>query len=222
MMETSLADMKTGFPQAPEPIQGIPNLQSMIKLLFHLCPCVQTQRSQAFATVNLLFCAAPSEVYAFLTAEVYPAAFAPFPPVLPDVPSYTACMYDNKHAAAKAMHAIDKKTWVDIITMNTALANIFLEALSLQVRASFLQRRLRELNIVFIHMFVWFVNHYGKLWQRIVKQKVSKWRLTGILPTGIPLAVLTHSSSASLPARCLQDAPTSQWLTRTLSTLAFA
>jgi hypothetical protein len=31
-METSLADMKAGFPFAPEPIQGIPTLESLIKL----------------------------------------------------------------------------------------------------------------------------------------------------------------------------------------------
>jgi hypothetical protein len=60
------------------------------------------------------------------------------------------------------MHAINKKTRVDMVTMNTALANIFLKALSLQVCASFLQRRLRKLIIIFVNMFLWFVNHYGK------------------------------------------------------------
>jgi hypothetical protein len=53
---------------------------------------------------------------------------------------------------------INKKTWADNVTMNTALANIFLEALSLQVRASFLQWHLCEPNIVFVNMFMWFVD----------------------------------------------------------------
>jgi hypothetical protein len=60
------------------------------------------------------------------------------------------------------MHAINKKTRADIITMNTALTNVFLEALSLQVRASFLQQRLHKPNIIFVDMFVWFVGYYGK------------------------------------------------------------
>ncbi len=89
--------------------------------------------------MNLLFCAAPPVVYAFLTAEAYPANFAPFPPIVPDVPDNTECTNDNKHATVKAAHAINKKMQVDIVTMNTTLADIFLKALSLQVRASFLQ-----------------------------------------------------------------------------------
>ncbi len=60
------------------------------------------------------------------------------------------------------MHTINKKTRADIVTMNTALAKVFLNALSSQVRTSFLQRRLCKPNIVFVDMFVWFVDHYGK------------------------------------------------------------
>jgi hypothetical protein len=56
----------------------------------------------------------------------------------------------------------DKKTQADIITMNTALANVFLEALSSQVRASFQQWRLCKPNTVFVDLFLWFVNQYGK------------------------------------------------------------
>ena len=151
MTETSLADMKMGFPQAPEPIQGIPTLQPLIKLLFHICRCGQTQRSPASTTMNLLFCAAPPDMYAFLTAEAYQTAtvFAPFPSIVPDVPNYTECTHDNKQATVKATHTIDKKTQADIITMNTALAHIFLEALSLQVRTSILQWCLRTPNIGF-------------------------------------------------------------------------
>jgi hypothetical protein len=53
----------------------------------------------------------------------------------------------------------DKKTKVDIVKMNTALANIFLKAMSSQVRASFQhqQRGLRKPNIVFVDLFLWFV-----------------------------------------------------------------
>jgi hypothetical protein len=46
--------------------------------------------------------------------------------------------------------------------MNTALTNVFLEAMSSQVRASFQQRRLHKPNIVFVDLFLWFVNQYGK------------------------------------------------------------
>jgi hypothetical protein len=60
------------------------------------------------------------------------------------------------------MHAINKKMRADIVTMNTTLANVFLKTLSSQVHASFLQLRLCKPNIVFVDMFMWFVNHYRK------------------------------------------------------------
>ncbi len=148
MTETSLTDMKTGFPQDLESIQGIPTLQSLIELLFNLCCYAQMQRSPASATMNLLFCAAPPDVYAFLTAEAYPTPFASFLPIVPDVSDYTVCTNDNKRATVKATCAINKKTRADIVTTNTALANIFLKVLPLQVHA----------NIVFVNMFVWFVD----------------------------------------------------------------
>ncbi len=85
-METSLADMKAGFPFAPEPIQGIPTLESLIELLFHMCRCAQTHRSPASDTTNLLFRACPCPIYGFFTADAYPDAFAPIPPPVDKVP----------------------------------------------------------------------------------------------------------------------------------------
>jgi hypothetical protein len=162
MTETTLSDMKGGFPPSPKPIQGIPMLQSLIKLLFHLCHCAQTQRLPASVMMNLLFYAAPRDVYAFLTTEAYPDAFAPFPPKVPNVPDYTVCIDNKDHARVWATHAQNKKTQADIVMMNSALANAFLEAMSSQVHASSQQRHLREPNIVFVDLFLWFVNQYGK------------------------------------------------------------
>jgi hypothetical protein len=163
LTETSMADTKAGFPPAPEPIQGIPNLQSLIDLLFYMCHCSQMHRSSASTTMNLLFCAAPKDVNAFLTKDAYPAAFVPFPPTVPDIPDFSTCPDKTKHATACATYALAKKTQANIITMNIALADIFLECLSSQVCASFQQQHLRKPNLIFIDMLLWFVNHYGKI-----------------------------------------------------------
>jgi hypothetical protein len=163
MMEITLSDMKAGFPPSPEPIQGIPTLQSLIELLFHLCRCAQTQRLLASVTMNLLFCAASRDVYAFLTTKVYLDTFAPFPPEVPNVPNYTVCVDDNNCTTVWVMHVQNKKTQADNITMNSALADVFLEAMSSQVHASSQQRHLCEPNIIFVNLFLWFVNQYGKM-----------------------------------------------------------
>jgi hypothetical protein len=98
---------------------------------------------------------------------------------MPDAPYYTAYTNNNKHPTVKAMHAINKKMLADIVTMNTALANVSLEALSLQVCASFLQRRLCKPDIVFVDMFMWFINHYRKTMAEDCKanrqRKAANW-----------------------------------------------
>ncbi len=162
LTETSLVDMEAGFSPAPEPIQGIPNLQSLIDLLFYMCCCSQMHCSPVSATMNLLFCAAPKNVYPFLTKEVYPTAFAPIPPMVLEVPNFSTCNYKYDRTTARTTHALAKKLQVDIITMNIALADIFLECHSSQVGASFQQQHLCKPNLVFIDMFLWFVSHYGK------------------------------------------------------------
>jgi hypothetical protein len=111
--------------------------------------------------MNILFCATPCNVYAFLSLEAYPNAYAPFPAEVLDVPDFAACTDDNDRAMVRATHARDKKNRADIVTMNTALADIFLKVMSAQVRASFRQRRLRKPNIIFVDLFLWFVNQYG-------------------------------------------------------------
>ncbi len=120
-------------------------------------------RSPASEAMNLLFCTCPRNVYGFFTADPYPTGFAPFPPVIDKVPDYTGCVDDNNHASKRTKDALDKKTRADIITMNAALTNVFLNAHSSQVRGSFQQWRLHEPNIVFVDMFEWFVGHYGKM-----------------------------------------------------------
>jgi hypothetical protein len=88
---TSLADMKAAFPNGPNPIQGIPTPELLNQLLFHMCCCAQTHRSPASATMNLLFCACPVNIYGFFTSETYPdATYAPISAVVDNMPDYTA------------------------------------------------------------------------------------------------------------------------------------
>jgi hypothetical protein len=77
------------------------------------------------------------------------------------VSDYTHCTDENDHATTRAKHALNKKTRADIITMNAALTDVFLNAISARVCATFQKRRLREPNIVFVNMFEWFAQHYG-------------------------------------------------------------
>ena len=100
--------------------------------------------------MNLLFCVCPRPIYRFFTADVYPDAFAPIPPVADKVTDYTSCTNKNDRATNCARHALDKKTRADIITMNAALTDVFLDAVLVGVRTAFQQRRLHEPNIVFV------------------------------------------------------------------------
>jgi hypothetical protein len=175
-------------------------LQPLIKLLFHLCRCAQTQRSPASATMNLLFCTAPRDDYVFLSSEVYPNAFAPFLPEVPDMPDITTCIDNNDRAMVQAMHARNKKTRADIGTINTTLAIVFLEVMSSQVRASFQQRRLRKQTL-----FLWtsssgLWNNTAKQRPRTARQTANAWPPTGTLPTDLMPSSFAFSPAPPTPA----------------------
>ena len=192
LAETSLTSMKAAFPAAPDPIQGIPTLASLIDLMLHIYRCSQTQKTPASATMNMLFCAASPSLYSFFTTEAYPSTFFPFPPEVDAVPDFSTCNSDKERETRKATNARDQKTRADIVTMNTALSDVFLANLPKAICETYEPIRMKQPNTVFLHMFDWFITKYGKTTTKIVKRIGSKWP-----PTGIPPTVLSPSQLAS-------------------------
>jgi hypothetical protein len=163
LMEISLTSMKAAFPAAPDPIQGIPTLASLIDLMLHICRCSQTQKTPASATMNMLFCAASPRLYSFFTTEPYPSTFFPFPNEVDAVPDFSTCNSDkNERKTLNATHARDRKTRADIITMNAALSDVFLANLPKAICQTYEPIQMKEPNTVFLHMFNWFIEKYGK------------------------------------------------------------
>jgi len=111
--------MKAAFPAAPDPIQGIPTLASLIDLMLHICRCSQTQKTLASAKMNILFCAASPGLYSFFTNETYPANYFPFPAEVDSIPDFSACNSDNGRETLKATNARDQKTRADIVVWCT-------------------------------------------------------------------------------------------------------
>ncbi len=109
LTETSLTSMKTAFPTAPEPVQGIPTLQYLIELMLHMCWCAQTHKTPASKDMNMLFCATAPDLYAFFTKGAYPMEFFLFPKEADEVPDFKNCTDDNQHETLKLTHALAKK-----------------------------------------------------------------------------------------------------------------
>jgi hypothetical protein len=110
----------------------------------------------------MLFCAASPGLYSFFTTEAYPASFFPFPLEVDAVPDFSTCTSDNECKTLKATNARDQKTQADIITMNAALSNVFLANLPKAICKRYEPIRTKQPNTVFLHMFDWFINKYGK------------------------------------------------------------
>ncbi len=113
--------------------------------------------------MNMLFCAASPGLYSFFTMEAYPASLFPFPPEVDTVPDFSTCTSDNERKTLKATNACNQKTQADIITMNAALSNIFLANLPEAIHKTCKPIRMKQPNTVFLHMFDWFINKYGKM-----------------------------------------------------------
>ena len=104
LTEISLTSMKAAFSAAPDPIQGIPMLASLINLMLHICRCLQTQKTPASATMNMLFCA---PLYSFFTNKAYPTNYFPFPAKVNSIPDFSASNSDNECKTLKATNAHD-------------------------------------------------------------------------------------------------------------------
>jgi hypothetical protein len=175
LMETSLPSMKAAFPTAPTPIHGIPTLASLINLMIHMCHCLQTQKTPASATMNMLFLAASPDLYLYFIYKAYPSSYFPFPKEVDDVPAFSALTSDNERKSLKATHARNQKT-LAVVTMNTALSVVFLANLPITICETYKPICMKQPNTVFLHMFNWFIMKYGHTttkdreenWQRMV------------------------------------------------------
>ena len=157
--------MKAAFPAAPDPIQGIPTLASLIDLMLYICRCSQTHKTPASAKMNMLFCAASPGLYAFFTTETYPSTYFPFPPEVDAVPDFSTCNSDNERETLKATNARDRKTRADIVTMNAALSDVFLANLPIAIRQTYEPIRMKQPNTVFLHMFNWDCINFWWEWE---------------------------------------------------------
>jgi hypothetical protein len=174
LTETSLTSMKAAFTAAPDPIQRIPKLASLINLMLHMCCCSQTQKMPASDKMNMLFHDASPGLYSFFTTEAYPASFFPFPPEVDAVPDFSTCTSDNECKTLKATNACGQKTQADIITMNAALFDVFLANLSKAIHETYEPICMKQPNTVFLHMFDWFINKYGKTMTKDCKENRQK------------------------------------------------
>jgi hypothetical protein len=112
--------------------------------------------------MNMLFCEASPGLYSFFTTKAYPASFFPFPVEVDAIPDFSACTTDNERETLKATNARDRKMRADIITMNAALSDVFLANLPKVICKTYEPICMKQPNMVFLHMFDWFITKYGK------------------------------------------------------------
>ena len=68
----------------------------------------------------------------------------------------------NARAAIKTTHGMAQKRCNDVVNMNTALIDAFLDLIPVAFRQSYEQIRMENPNSVFCEMFSWFVTKYGR------------------------------------------------------------
>ena len=83
-------------------------------------------------------------------------------PKVDAIPDFTTCTSDSEHERLKATHTRNQKTRNDIVTMNSALANVFLANLPKAICKTYEPIQMKDPNMVFLYMSGWFINKYGK------------------------------------------------------------
>jgi hypothetical protein len=156
--ETPAATMHLAFPTPPKSSLGSPNLFILNNLLQYLCKCAQTHRSPISKKLNILYVAINPTLYGnCLGGEAYPNVDYPFPPETADLPNYSGCNETKDHANVKVTDGMALKQYNNIINMNPALIDTFLDLVPVAFKQSYVQIRMENPNSVFCKMFAWFV-----------------------------------------------------------------
>ena len=118
---TSVADMRTVFPERPEAIKQEPTLLELLRILKYLMDCSQTQES-TISDCNLLFLCIPPELYATYTNTA--CSNQPLDPGV--VPISFGANDTAARATVKAQFENAKQLFIEYKNMNKALTEEFL------------------------------------------------------------------------------------------------
>ena len=154
--------MRLAFPKPPDPSLGTPILFVLNDLLQYMCKCAQMHKSPFSKKMNFLYVAIHPTLYThYAGGEAYPINDYPFPPEVNDVPDYTGAIDSNDRVAIKTTHTMALKKQNNVINMNTALIDAFLDLIPIAFKQSYEQICMENPNSVFQEMFSWFVAKYS-------------------------------------------------------------
>ncbi len=126
-----------------------------------MCKGAQMHKSTISKKMNLLYVAVNPDLYKHYAGnEAYPDGVYPFPNEVPNVPNYTGAIDSNDRAAKKCTHGMALKKCNDVVKMNAAIINVFLDLIPIAIKQTYKQKRLEDPNAVFCEMFDWFVFKY--------------------------------------------------------------
>jgi hypothetical protein len=127
-----------------------------------MCKCAQTHKSIISKKMNLLYVVVNPDLYKHYAGnKAYPDWDYPFPNEVPNVPDYTVAVDSNNRAAKKYTHGMALKKRNDVINMNAALIDAFLDLILVAFKQAYTQKRMEDPNAVFREMFDWFVFKYS-------------------------------------------------------------
>jgi hypothetical protein len=154
--------MRLAFPTPPKLSLGTPNLFVLNDLLQYLCKCAQTHKSPISKKMSLLYVAINPTLHGHYSGgEAYPNADYSFPLKAADVPNYSGYTSTNNCANIKVTYGMVLNQRNDVINMNSALIDAFLDLILVAFIQSYKQIRMDNTISIFCEMFACFVTKYG-------------------------------------------------------------
>jgi hypothetical protein len=152
--ETSAATMQAAFPAPPEATLGTPTLFVLNDLLQYMCKCAQMHKSTIFKKMNLPYVTVNPDLYKHHAGnKAYPVDCYPFPPDVPNVLGYAGSIDSNECAAWKCTHGMALKKRNDVVNMNAALIDVFLDLIPVAFKQAYEQKMMEDSNAIFRKMF---------------------------------------------------------------------
>ncbi len=127
-----------------------------------MCECAQTHKSTISKKMDLLYVAINPNLYKHYAGnKAYPVDCCPFPANVPNMPGCASSIDSNNCAVRKCTHRMALKKHNNIVNMNAALIDAFLNLIPVAFKQTYKQKRMEDPNTIFREMFDWFVFKYG-------------------------------------------------------------
>ncbi|EJK51484.1 hypothetical protein THAOC_29339 [Thalassiosira oceanica] len=162
----TVAEIRGLFPTAPADLHiiGLPNAQSLSKIIEYIFKCARKVPSTIDPDNNYLFVATGPDLYTHYAkaGSTFPATLYPRPTRPGNYPQFDDDATSGQQASIKAQFDFELRRYQEVSHMHTALIQTLLSFIQRDYKDAFEDHEAKNIDQSFQEAFQWFLRYYAK------------------------------------------------------------